>query len=88
MATGVTRLPPGFRVVATSEGAPFAAIADDKRRFYGVQFHLEVVHTPHGARFAPQFHAWRGWADRIVDDGGGSGRRRSRGFGRRSAAGG
>ncbi|HJS85954.1 MAG TPA: glutamine-hydrolyzing GMP synthase, partial [Acetobacteraceae bacterium] len=35
----VTRLPPGFRVVATSEGAPFAAIADDARRVYGVQFH-------------------------------------------------
>jgi GMP synthase (glutamine-hydrolysing) len=44
----VIRLPPGFRVVGTSEGAPFAAIADDARRFYGVQFHPEVVHTPHG----------------------------------------
>ena len=31
----VTRLPPGFRVVGVSEGAPFAAIADDARRFYG-----------------------------------------------------
>jgi GMP synthase (glutamine-hydrolysing) len=45
----VTRLPAGFRVVATSEGAPFAAVADDKRHFYGVQFHPEVAHTPHGA---------------------------------------
>src|SRR3954469_25278717 len=51
----VTRLPPGFRVVATSEGAPFAAIADDSRRFYGVQFHLEVVHTPHGAQLLRNF---------------------------------
>jgi GMP synthase (glutamine-hydrolysing) len=40
--------PPGFRVVGTSEGAPFAAIADDERRFYGLMFHPEVVHTPQG----------------------------------------
>ena len=51
----VTKLPPGFRVVGTSEGAPFAAIADDARRFYGVQFHVEVAHTPHGARLLRNF---------------------------------
>ena len=34
----VAELPPGFRVVATSSGAPFAAVADDERRYYGVQF--------------------------------------------------
>jgi GMP synthase (glutamine-hydrolysing) len=51
----VTRLPPGFRVVGTSEGAPFAAIADEKRRFYGVQFHPEVMHTPDGARLLSNF---------------------------------
>lgn len=44
----VTALPEGFAVVAQSEGAPFAAIADEARKFYGVQFHPEVVHTPHG----------------------------------------
>jgi GMP synthase (glutamine-hydrolysing) len=51
----VTKLPPGFRVVATSEGAPYAAIADDQRRMYGVQFHPEVAHTPHGARLLRNF---------------------------------
>lgn len=44
----VAELPDGFRVIAKSEGAPFAFIADTDRRFYGVQFHPEVVHTPHG----------------------------------------
>ncbi len=51
----VTRLPPGFRPVARSEGAPFAAIADDVRRYYGVQFHPEVVHTPHGRQLLHNF---------------------------------
>ena len=51
----VTALPPGFRVVGTSEGAPFAAIANDERRFYAVQFHPEVVHTPHGAQLLKNF---------------------------------
>ncbi|MBL4589916.1 MAG: glutamine-hydrolyzing GMP synthase, partial [Alphaproteobacteria bacterium] len=44
----VDALPDGFEVVATSEGAPFAVIADESRQFYAVQFHPEVVHTPHG----------------------------------------
>ncbi len=44
----VTKLPEGFRIVATSDGAPYAIIADDARRLYAVQFHPEVVHTPHG----------------------------------------
>ncbi len=51
----VTALPPGFAVVATSEGAPFAAIADEQRRIYGTQFHVEVVHTPHGAALLRRF---------------------------------
>ncbi len=51
----VTQLPPGFRPVAQSDGAPFAAIADDARRYYGVQFHPEVVHTPHGRQLLHNF---------------------------------
>ncbi len=51
----VTRLPPGFRVVARSEGAPFAVIADDDRRYYGTMFHPEVVHTPHGRQLLRNF---------------------------------
>ena len=51
----VTELPAGFQVVGTSDGAPFAAIADDARRYYGVQFHPEVVHTPDGAKLLANF---------------------------------
>ena len=51
----VTRLPAGFRAVAASEDAPYAAIADDGRRLYGVLFHPEVVHTPHGAKLLRNF---------------------------------
>ncbi len=51
----VTALPPGFITVAVSEGAPFAAIADESRRIYGIQFHAEVVHTPHGAQLLRNF---------------------------------
>jgi len=51
----VTGLAPGFRPVAVSENAPFAAIADDSRRFYGVQFHPEVMHTPEGAALLRNF---------------------------------
>jgi GMP synthase (glutamine-hydrolysing) len=51
----VTKLPAGFRAVGTSEGAPFAAIADDSRHYYAVQFHPEVVHTPHGAKLLSNF---------------------------------
>jgi GMP synthase (glutamine-hydrolysing) len=51
----VDTIPNGFRPVAQSSGAPFAAIADDDRRFYGVQFHPEVVHTPDGARLLANF---------------------------------
>lgn len=51
----ITAIPEGFRVVATSPGSPFAAVADDARCIYGVQFHPEVVHTPDGARLIGSF---------------------------------
>src|SRR6185312_11479554 len=51
----VEALPPGFRAVAASEAAPYAAIADDDRRFFGVLFHPEVVHTPQGGPLLRNF---------------------------------
>jgi GMP synthase (glutamine-hydrolysing) len=48
-------LPDGFRPVAQTENAPFAAIANDDRKFYAVQFHPEVVHTPDGAKLLANF---------------------------------
>jgi GMP synthase (glutamine-hydrolysing) len=51
----VTKLPDGFKVVAVSENAPFAMIADEKRKFYATQFHMEVAHTPDGARLLSNF---------------------------------
>jgi GMP synthase (glutamine-hydrolysing) len=51
----IDALPPGFRPVAVSDGAPFAAAADDERRFYGVLFHPEVVHTPQGSLLLKNF---------------------------------
>ncbi len=51
----VTDLPPGFRVVGTSDNCPYAVIADDERRFYGVQFHPEVIHTPDGTALLRNF---------------------------------
>jgi GMP synthase (glutamine-hydrolysing) len=51
----VTRLPVGFKVVGVSKGAPFAAIADEARKLYAVQFHPEVVHTPRGSKLIGNF---------------------------------
>jgi GMP synthase (glutamine-hydrolysing) len=51
----VTQPPEGFQIVGTSPNAPVAIIADEARRFYGTQFHLEVVHTPHGAALIRNF---------------------------------
>ena len=51
----VSRLAPGFEVYGTSPGAPYAITADLSRRFYAVQFHPEVHHTPNGATLYENF---------------------------------
>ncbi|WP_421709205.1 glutamine-hydrolyzing GMP synthase [Algihabitans sp.] len=51
----VLRLAPGFATVGQSEGAPCAAVANEEKRYYGVQFHPEVAHTPDGARLLSNF---------------------------------
>jgi GMP synthase (glutamine-hydrolysing) len=51
----VEALPPGFSAVASTQNAPFAAMADEHRRFYGVQFHPEVTHTRQGAAILERF---------------------------------
>ncbi len=45
----VEALPPGFEPIASTSSSPYAAVEDRRRRFYGVQFHPEVVHTPRGS---------------------------------------
>ena len=51
----VTKIPLGFKVVASSTAAPFAVIADEQRDFYGFQFHPEVIHTVDGADLLKAF---------------------------------
>ena len=51
----VTAVPPGFSVTATTDDLPIAAMADEARRWYGVQFHPEVTHTKHGAEILRRF---------------------------------
>ena len=51
----VTKLPQGFRGVAKAQGSPISVIADDARKFYAMQFHPEVVHTPDGAKLIRNF---------------------------------
>jgi GMP synthase (glutamine-hydrolysing) len=51
----VETLPPGFSAVAGSGNAPYAAMADEQRRYYGVQFHPEVTHTRQGAAILERF---------------------------------
>ncbi len=52
---GVTEAPVGFTVTATTPGAPVAMLENDERRIYGVQFHPEVVHSPHGMAVMARF---------------------------------
>jgi GMP synthase (glutamine-hydrolysing) len=51
----VTLLPPGFTVIAETQNAPIAAMADEGRRMYGLQFHPEVTHTTQGLRILQRF---------------------------------
>ncbi len=73
----ITKLPKGFKAVATSDNSPFAAIENGNRHFYGLQFHPEVVHTPRGREIISNFvHSicgcgknWtmRHYADQAID---------------------
>src|SRR5579872_4461239 len=51
----ITRLPEGFKTIGVSANAPYALIADEKRKYYGLMFHPEVVHTPDGAKLLANF---------------------------------
>jgi GMP synthase (glutamine-hydrolysing) len=51
----ITKMPPGFTVAGVSANAPFAVIHDEKRKYYGLMFHPEVVHTPDGAKLIRNF---------------------------------
>lgn len=51
----VTKLPEGFKATASSENCPISAMADDERKFYAVQFHPEVLHTPRGKEILHNF---------------------------------
>jgi GMP synthase (glutamine-hydrolysing) len=70
----VTVLPEGFKVIGSTHDLPLAAMADDARRFYGVQFHPEVTHTKQGTRILSRFvhdfcgcgNAWT--PGKIIDD--------------------
>ncbi|WP_316192685.1 glutamine-hydrolyzing GMP synthase [Bradyrhizobium sp. SZCCHNRI1029] len=51
----ITQMPPGFSVAGVSPNAPFAVIQDERRKYYGLMFHPEVVHTPDGAKLIRNF---------------------------------
>ncbi len=51
----VVEVPPGFKLMASTDAAPIAGMADEQRRFYGVQFHPEVTHTKQGTRILSRF---------------------------------
>jgi GMP synthase (glutamine-hydrolysing) len=70
----VKALPEGFKPIATTDGAPLAGMADENRRYYGIQFHPEVTHTPQGKRILARFvreicgcgELWQ--SEHIIDD--------------------
>jgi GMP synthase (glutamine-hydrolysing) len=51
----VTEMPPGFKLMASTDSCPIAGMADDERRYYGVQFHPEVTHTTQGKAILERF---------------------------------
>src|SRR6185503_14613504 len=51
----VTALPPGFKLMASTPSCPIAGMADEQRRYYGVQFHPEVTHTVQGRAMLERF---------------------------------
>ena len=51
----VTAMPPGFKLIGSNDATPIAAMADESRRFYAVQFHPEVTHTRQGAAILARF---------------------------------
>ncbi len=71
----VTELPEGFKLIASTENAPIAGMADESRRLYGLQFHPEVTHTKQGQRILSRFvHEICGCGElwtpsQIIDDG-------------------
>ena len=68
----VAHVPPGFRIIASTSSTPVAAMADDARRFVGLQFHPEVQHTPNGdtmlERFLTMTGARRDWRPEAIRD--------------------
>ncbi len=57
----VSKIAPGFEVYGTSPNAPFAITADTNRKFFAVQFHPEVHHTPNGSKFFENFISLAGF---------------------------
>ncbi|MFZ2306891.1 MAG: glutamine-hydrolyzing GMP synthase [Rhodoferax sp.] len=51
----VTQMPPGFKLMASTDSCPIAGMADEERKFYAVQFHPEVTHTTQGAAILNRF---------------------------------
>jgi len=51
----VTELPPGFKIMASTDSCPIAGMADEERKYYAVQFHPEVTHTPQGKAMLERF---------------------------------